>query len=175
MPASRMWCYSTDYWWHFTISQRQTTGFPKGDLHRGKHESGRFATSASGSRTEKKKWNGAMKNLSPYTSHCMSYSCAEIACGQETAACIMIPSLFLLSSFSLSPFSLSDKYTPLTKAAPKPYLFSMSEQKHCSFLILFLKFSWAQISSKADKDCWQSCSCWHLVSSTVPALILYIF
>lgn len=41
----------------------------------------------------RKKWNAAMKkNLSPYTLQCMSYSCAEIACGREIVACIMISS-----------------------------------------------------------------------------------
>lgn len=30
MPRSWMWGYSTHYWWHFTISHGQTTGFPEG-------------------------------------------------------------------------------------------------------------------------------------------------
>lgn len=30
MPESWKWGYSTHYWWHFTVSQRKTAGFPSG-------------------------------------------------------------------------------------------------------------------------------------------------
>lgn len=52
----------------------------------------------------------------------------------------------------------------------------MWEKKNSVFLlILFLKFSQAQTSRTADKRWgWESCRCWHLVSSTALAFILYV-
>lgn len=82
MPGSWTRGCSTHYWWHFTLSQRQTTGSPRG-ICSVKNESGWFVTPGSGSGTERKKWNAAIKNLSPFTLLCPPYSSAKIACGQK--------------------------------------------------------------------------------------------
>lgn len=68
MPRSWMWGYSTHYWWHFTVSHRQTTGFPEGICIR-KNVSGWFATPGSGSRTERRKWNAAAGKKKKKISH----------------------------------------------------------------------------------------------------------
>lgn len=97
----------------------------------------------------RKKWNAAMKkNLSPYTLQCMSYSCAEIACGREIVACIMIssPSYSPPVIQSCFPLSLSLSllfqdthrdtkiHTPHQSCSKAIFIFQCERKKQCFFI-----------------------------------------
>lgn len=149
MPGSWMWGYSTHYWWHFTISQRRTTGFPWGICVRKKNESGWFATPGSGSRTEKKKVKCCheKKSLTLHFAMHVIQLCRNCLwswnCGLHndflpilfsSSHSVLLPSQSLPLSY-FKPHIETQKYTPLTKAAPKPYLFSnVREKKQCFFI-----------------------------------------
>lgn len=136
----------------------------------------------SGSRTEKKKWNAAMRNLSPYMLQCMSYSCAEIACSQEIVACIMILPLFLSYSPPCSVLFFSHYLClflpPYTQNPHSPKLLQshIYFQYQCKLILYFcylLKSLELKLPAKLIMT-WYSCCCWHLVSSIVLAYILWV-